>query len=252
MRASSTRQEKGCTGAAPRVFWVFIGRVVDPARAPRRQPVPHLGPPRIQHRPQQHQPPPLRPGGRRRPVPQSANRRTLRPHQRAFGDVVGGVGEQDDLCSGLARRLGDQAVAGAAGGDGQAGERLGTGPAQTAPVGADIAGGLFGEGGPAGAFGAQAVVDGQRQQPSAVRPRPVGGQVQQGDGVAATGQGEGDRMTGAALQPGGQAVPDRRGPIPGRRGQPGRRAGVAAGAAQPMRVRASAARVRTAGVAASA
>jgi hypothetical protein len=76
--------------------------------------------------------------------------------------------------------------------------------------------------------------------------------MQQGDGVAAAGQGQGDRMTGVTLQPGGQAVPNRRGPVLDRRGQPGRRAGVAAGAAQPMRVRASAARVRTAAVAASA
>jgi len=76
--------------------------------------------------------------------------------------------------------------------------------------------------------------------------------VQQGDGVAAAGQGETQRMIDVALQPGGQAGPDRPGPVVVGPAQPGRRAGVAAGAAQPMRVRASVARVRTAGVAASA
>ncbi len=76
--------------------------------------------------------------------------------------------------------------------------------------------------------------------------------MQQGDGVATAGQGQGERMIDVALQPGGQAGQSRPGPVVVGLAQPGRRAGVAAGAAQPMRVRASVARVRTDGVAASA
>ena len=123
---------------------------------------------------------------------------------------------------------------------------------QAPPVGSDGARGLFGEGRPGGAVGAETVVDGQGQQAAAVRLRPIGGDVQQGEGVAAAGQGEGERTVDAGFQPRGQARPDGPGPVGGVWRQPGLRAGAAAGAAQPMRVRVSVARVRRAGLAASA
>ena len=124
---------------------------------------------------------------------------------------------------------------------------------QAAPVRPGLAGGAFGEGGPAGAVGVQPVVDGQGQQASAILAGPVGSQPKQGDGVAASGQGEGDRAIDAGFQPRGQDSPGGPGPVGGVWRQPPLRAGGAAGAAgQPMRVRASVARVRTAGLAASA
>ena len=96
------------------------------------------------------------------------------------------------------------------------------------------------------------MVDGQGQQAAAVGFRPVGGKAQQGEGVAAAGQGQGERTVDAGLQTRGQDGPRRTGPVGVVWGQPGLRAGVAAGAGQPMRVRASVARARTAGLAASA
>ena len=97
------------------------------------------------------------------------------------------------------------------------------------------------------------MVDGQGQQASAVRPRPAGGEAQQGDGVAAAGQGQGERAVDVGFQTRGQTGPRGPGPVGGVWRQPGLRAGGAAAAAgQPMRVRASAARARTAGLAASA
>ena len=97
------------------------------------------------------------------------------------------------------------------------------------------------------------MIDGQGQQPPAVIPRPVGGQPQKGDGVAAAGQGEGERAVEAGFQPRGEDGPRGPGPVGGVWRQPGLRAGGAAGAAgQPMRVRASVARARTAALAASA
>lgn len=83
-------------------------------------------------------------------------------------------------------------------------------------------------------------------------PRPVGGGVQQGDGVAPARQGQGQGRVDVALKPSGQAGP---GPLQpgGRLGQPGLRAGVAGAAgAQAKRVRISVARVRSAGAAPSA
>ena len=97
------------------------------------------------------------------------------------------------------------------------------------------------------------MIDGQGQQSASVGPRPISGDLQQGDRVTATGQGQGDRMIDVTFQPLGQADQNRPDPVVRGLDQPGRRGGVAAGAAaQPMRVRASVARVRTAGAAASA
>ena len=163
------------------------------------------------------------------------------------------MGQQDDPRPGLSRGVSDQAMAGHAGGGGQTRRRFGAGPVQPAPVRPGLAGGVSGEGGPAGAVGVQPVVDGQGQQASAVLTRPVDGQPQQGDGVPAAGQGEGDRAVDAGFQSRGQDGPRGPGPVGGVWRQPGLRAGgAAAGAGQPMRVRASVARVRTAALAASA
>lgn len=88
--------------------------------------------------------------------------------------------------------------------------------------------------------------------------RPAGGDPQQGDGIAAARQGQGDGMIGVRLQPGGQTIARPADPAgPGtafRIAQPPLRAGgrAAGAAAQAKRVRISAARVRRAGAAASA
>ena len=93
------------------------------------------------------------------------------------------------------------------------------------------------------------MIDGQGQQPAAVGPRPASRQPQQGDGIAAARQGQGDRAFDIGFQTRGQRGPDGPGPAGGVWRQPGLRAGAAA---QPMRVRASVARVRTAALAPSA
>lgn len=165
------------------------------------------------------------------------------------------MGEQDDAGSGLARRLGDQAMTGHAGGGGQAGRGPGAGPGQAAPVRPGLAGGARGETGPGGAVGVEAVIDRQGQKSAAVGPGPVGSEAQQGDGIAAAGQGERERTINLDLKPRGQAGPDEPGPVGEVWRQPGLRvggAGVAGAAGQPMRVRASVARVRTAALAPSA
>ena len=167
------------------------------------------------------------------------------------------MGDQDDPRPGLAGGVGDQAVAGDAGGGGQAGGRLVASPRQTPPVGADGAGGGLGAGGPVGAFGVDAVIDGQGQQRALPGVGPVGGEVEQGDGIPPAGQGDDERAPGLCLQPGGQAALSR--PDPVRRGlaQPGLRAGgrVVAGAragVQAKRAPISVARVRWAAVAVAA
>lgn len=162
------------------------------------------------------------------------------------------MGEQDDPGSRLAGGVGDQAVTGGAGGGGQAGRRLLADPGQAAPVGARLTGRRLGEGGPSRAVGAQAVVDGEGDQATPVTAGPVGGDPQQGDGIAASRQSQGQGRVAVALEPAGQAGA---GPLQpgGRLGQPGLRAGVAGAAgAQAKRVRISVARVRSAEVAPSA
>jgi hypothetical protein len=90
------------------------------------------------------------------------------------------------------------------------------------------------------------MIDGQGQQAAAVGPGPVGGEAQQRDRIAAPGQRQGERPINAGLQSRGQGGPGRAGPVGGVWGQPG------LPAAQPIRVRASAARARTAALAPSA
>lgn len=163
------------------------------------------------------------------------------------------MGEQNDPGTGSPGSLGHQAMTGDASGGGQTGLGFRTGPVQTAPISPGINRGPFREGGPVGAGGVQPVVDGQGQQTAVVRPGPVGGEPEQGDGVPAPGQGQRDGMIDTRFQPCGQDSADRAGPVLGRWGQPALRVGGgAAGGVQPMRVRASDARVRTAGLAASA
>lgn len=89
-------------------------------------------------------------------------------------------------------------------------------------------------------------------------PRPVGGDAQQGDGIAAARKGQGDRVSDVSLKPSGQTIARPADPAgPGtafRIAQPPLRAGgrAAGAAAQAKRVRISVARVRRAGDAASA
>lgn len=75
---------------------------------------------------------------------------------------------------------------------------------------------------------------------------PSGGDVEQGDGVAAAGQGEGQRAVAVCFKPGGQPVADAGDPVGIGRAQPALRAG------QAKRVRSSAARARRAALPASA
>ena len=90
------------------------------------------------------------------------------------------------------------------------------------------------------------MIDGQGQQAAAGVMRPAGGQMQQGEGVAAAGQGEGQRPVGAAIQTPIQPLADAGGPGREVRAQPPLRAG------QAKRVRSSPARVRRAALPPSA
>lgn len=75
---------------------------------------------------------------------------------------------------------------------------------------------------------------------------PAGGDLKQGDGIAAAGQGEGQRAGCVGFKPGAQPVADAMDPVRDGRTQPALRAG------QAKRVRSSAARVRRAAAPASA
>ena len=90
------------------------------------------------------------------------------------------------------------------------------------------------------------MIDGQDQQAAARVTRPAGGEMQQGEGVAAAGQGEGQRPVGAAIQTPIQPLADAGGPGREVRAQPPLRAG------QAKRVRNSPARVRRAALPPSA
>lgn len=76
---------------------------------------------------------------------------------------------------------------------------------------------------------------------------PAGGDLQQGDGVAAAGQGKGQRAGAAGFKPGGQPGADAIDPARGGGAQPALR-----GAGQAKRVRRSPARVRRAALPAAA
>jgi hypothetical protein len=123
------------------------------------------------------------------------------------------MGEQDDPRTGLPRRLRDQSMTGPTGGSGQAGCRFGAGPVQATPFRPDLAGGAFGEGRPGGGVRAEPVIDREGQQASAVLTRPVGGEAQQGDGVATAGQGEGQRAVDSGLQARRECGPRGPGPV---------------------------------------
>ncbi len=194
--------------------------------------------PLLQHRTQQHQPAPLRPGGRRRPAAQASQRRALGPHPLALGDVIGGVAGQDDARPRIPRRLGQQGVAPRPRPRRKAGAASRLRPDQTAPVGARRARCLGGEPRPGRAVGIEVVIDRQGQQPPPPRARPFGGEVQQGHGVAPARQGQGDRLRSNVVQT---------------RVQPGEDpAGEIAHQLQLARVRSWVARVFCAAVAASA
>lgn len=137
---------------------------------------------------------------------------------------------------------------------GKPGGGFGAAPVEPAPVGPGLTGGAFGEGGPARTVGVETVIDGQGQEAPAVGAGPVGGEMQQGEGVAAARQGQGERMIDVRLQPRGQGGQDGPGPVGGIVRQPGLRAaaGAAGATGQPIRVRASVARVLTAALAPSA
>lgn len=94
------------------------------------------------------------------------------------------------------------------------------------------------------------MIDGHGQQSTAVGLGPSGGDMKQGQGVATPRQGQHDRLPTPRLESRGEAGLDSGHPggIKARR-QPGLRAGVAAAAGQPTRVRVTVARARTAGVA---
>lgn len=76
--------------------------------------------------------------------------------------------------------------------------------------------------------------------------RPAGGDLKQGEGVAAAGEGEGQGTGAVGFKPGAQPVADADDPVRGGRAQPALRAG------QAKRVRRSAARVRRAALPAAA
>lgn len=157
------------------------------------------------------------------------------------------MGEQDHMRAGLTRRIGDEGVTGGAGGGLEAGRGFVARPVQGLPVGADGPRLRTGADHPGGAVGIQPVIDGERQQASPGRPRPIDRDMQQSDGIAAAGQGDGDRMIDMGFEPAVEDRPRLRQPARNDRAQPGLRAGGrAAGAAQAKRVRISVARERSA------
>ena len=168
------------------------------------------------------------------------------------------MGDEDDPGPGLTGGVSDQPMTGQTGGGRKPRGRLVTRPDQPPPLGAEGAGGRCGPGRPAGAVGVEAVIDGQGQQRTALRPCPVGGKVQQGDGIAAAGQGDDDRIRAVGPKAGAQPGLGVREPVGVAQAQPGRRAGVRAGAAgaragvQAKRAPSSVARVRWAAEAVAA
>lgn len=260
-RAFGRAAVQGSSRPGPGETRILVGGVVDPARSLIAQPGAQLGASSVEQRPLEHESASLGPGGRRRPVPETSQGRAFGAHPLGLGDVVGGMGEQDDPRPRLARGVRDQAVPGRAGRRGQAGRGLVSGPGQPPPVRAGRSGRGPGEPAPVLALRVQPMIDRQGQKAAAVTPRPVGGDPQQGDRIAAAGQGQGDGAIDVGLKPRGQAVARPADPAgPGRAvriAQPplragGRAAGAAGAAAQAKRVRISPARVRRAGDAASA
>ncbi|MNJ56506.1 hypothetical protein D3C77_520560 [compost metagenome] len=174
---------------APAEAQIGVAGVFQPSQPPRRQIIPQRLAALVQHRAHQHQPAPLGPGGRRRPVAQASQRRALGPHPLALDDVVGRVAGQDHARARRSRRLGQQGVARRARARRGAGSAARAFPDERPPVGARRARRRAGEPGPGRAVGMEGVIDRQGQQAPPPRPRPGGGQLQQGQGVAPARQG---------------------------------------------------------------
>jgi len=107
----------------------------------------------------------------------------------------------DHPCSGLARRFGEQAVAGGAGGGGNAARRMGPLPLQDAGAGAQVFGGSRGEGGPGGAGLLQAMVNAKGDDSAVVFPGPGHCLAKGQHGVGAAGYGHREGALGSALKP---------------------------------------------------
>ena len=172
--AGAAAAGQGRARPRPGLRRIAVGRIVDPPLASRRQLRAQRRPPHAEQRPQQEHPPPLGPHRRGRPFAQGPEVGAPGAHQLGLEDVVGGVAEHHDPGPGVAGGLGEQPVAGGAGGGGQAGRRLVALPGQGAESDPQPGGGLGGEGGPGGA-GASAG-RGRRSARSAAarndRPRP--------------------------------------------------------------------------------
>ena len=68
-------------------------------------------------------------------------------------------------------------------------------------------------GGPAGAVGIEAMIDGEDRQPAAAGLCPVGGDQGQGAGIAAARERDGDRRGGAGVEPAVEDGADDRGEV---------------------------------------
>lgn len=158
-RVSACARQAGA-GAAAGMPGIEIGGVVYPVSALPCQPVAQLGPTGVEKGAKQHQAPAVRPGGRRRPLPQAAEGRALGPHQVGLGDIVGGVSEQHHACAAFAGGIGDQGMADRPGGGLKPRRGLVANPLKRPPVRADGPRLLAGANGPRGAVRVQTVVDG--------------------------------------------------------------------------------------------
>jgi hypothetical protein len=112
------------------------------------------------------------------------------------------VGQQDDLGAGVARGFDEQAMPRHSGRCGQTGRGFVANPALFDPVDAQGGAGVGANPAPVAADRVQSMIDRNRQQPTATRSRPVCSQLQQGHGVAATGQADNNWMVDISHQPG--------------------------------------------------
>ncbi len=192
---STPQEEKASRRSDPRPerLWILIRRIIDPGLPSGGQPLPDRRAAQTQQRPKQEHTPPLRPHWRGRPFAGRAHGRTFRPHQRRLGEVVGGVAEHHHPGSMTARGVGDQAVARRAGGGGNPGRGLPPPPGEGLKVRADAASDGFGEADPVAALRLQAMVDGQDDDPPPRPVRPGLGRQEDGEGIAAAGEGHRDR-----------------------------------------------------------
>ncbi len=117
-----------------------------------------------------------------------------------------GVTQQQHRGPGLARGLGQQGMAGPAGGGRQAGGWLGGGPVQGAKARPELRGGAGGAGRPGAALGIEAMVDRERQQGPPVRPGPGPGGEQQGQGIPATREADRQGSGRGRIEAAGEGV----------------------------------------------